>query len=67
MVIGKIQVGLANGYLNRSNKLLGKKGLFDSAAGFLIWLFIPVIAIGLIYFLDRLKQQCIQCLLCVWV
>ncbi|MEL0640160.1 beta-lactamase regulator AmpE [Pseudoalteromonas aliena] len=42
----------ANGYLNRSNKLLGKKGLFDSAAGFLIWLFIPVIAIWLIYFLS---------------
>ncbi|MGY8877894.1 MAG: beta-lactamase regulator AmpE, partial [Pseudoalteromonas sp.] len=30
-----------NGYLNRSNKLLGDKGLFSSAPGFLIWLLLP--------------------------
>ena len=42
----------ANGYLNRSNKLLGDKGLFSSAPGFLIWLLLPVIAIALIYCLS---------------
>ncbi len=42
----------ANGYLNRSNKLLGDKGLFSSAPGFLIWLLLPVIAVALIYCLS---------------
>ncbi|MBH0037064.1 beta-lactamase regulator AmpE [Pseudoalteromonas sp. SWN166] len=42
----------ANGYLNRSNKLLGDKGLFSSAPGFLIWLLLPVIAMALIYCLS---------------
>ncbi|QQM63887.1 beta-lactamase regulator AmpE [Pseudoalteromonas sp. LC2018020214] len=41
-----------NGYLNRSNKLLGDKGLFSSAPGFLIWLLLPVIAIAFIYCLS---------------
>ncbi|XQF92591.1 beta-lactamase regulator AmpE [Pseudoalteromonas espejiana] len=39
----------ANGYLNRSTKLLADKGLFSSAVGFLIWLVLPVIAVGIIY------------------
>lgn len=39
----------ANGYLNRSTKLLADKGLFSSAVGFLIWLVLPVIAVGLVY------------------
>ena len=42
----------ANSYLNRSNKLLGDKGLFSSAPGFLIWLLLPVIAMALIYCLS---------------
>ena len=42
----------ANGYLNRSNKLLGDKGLLSSAPGFLIWLLLPVIAVALIYCLS---------------
>jgi len=41
-----------NGYLNRSSKLLGDKGLFSSAPGFLIWLLLPVIAMALIYCLS---------------
>ncbi|MDQ2043347.1 beta-lactamase regulator AmpE [Pseudoalteromonas fuliginea] len=42
----------ANGYLNRSNKLLGDKGLFSSTLGFLVWLALPVIAIALVYCLS---------------
>jgi len=42
----------ANGYLNRSTKLLANKGLFSSAIGFLIWLFLPVIAIAVVYTLS---------------
>ncbi|ATG78757.1 beta-lactamase regulator AmpE [Pseudoalteromonas sp. 1_2015MBL_MicDiv] len=42
----------ANGYLNRSNKLLGYKGLFSSTLGFLVWLALPVIAIALVYCLS---------------
>ncbi|KAA1150240.1 beta-lactamase regulator AmpE [Pseudoalteromonas fuliginea] len=42
----------ANGYLNRSNKLLGDKGLFSSTPGFLVWLALPVIAIALVYCLS---------------
>jgi AmpE protein len=43
----------ANGYLSRSTKLLAKNGLFGSAPGFLIWLFLPVIAIALVYCLSE--------------
>jgi len=42
----------ANGYLNRSTTLLANKGLFSSAIGFLIWLFLPVIAIAAVYTLS---------------
>ncbi|PWS55322.1 beta-lactamase regulator AmpE [Pseudoalteromonas sp. meg-B1] len=42
----------ANGYLTRSVNLLTNKGLFGTATGFLIWLFLPVIAIGCVYFLS---------------
>jgi len=42
----------ANGYLNRSVNLLTNKGLFGTATGFLIWLLLPVIAVGCVYFLS---------------
>lgn len=42
----------ANGYLTRSVNLLTNKGLFGTATGFLIWLFLPVIAIACLFFLS---------------
>jgi AmpE protein len=42
----------ANGYLTRSVNLLTNKGLFGTATGFLIWLLLPVIAVGCVYFLS---------------
>lgn len=42
----------ANGYLTRSVNLLTNKGLFGTATGFLIWLFLPVVAVGGMYFLS---------------
>jgi AmpE protein len=43
----------ANGYLKRSNRLLARNGLFSSAIGFLIWLFLPVVAMACIYNLSE--------------
>ncbi|MGO2477840.1 MAG: beta-lactamase regulator AmpE [Pseudoalteromonas sp.] len=46
------------GYLTRSQKLLSEKGVFNSPAGFVVWLLLPVVAIALLYvFLDFVIWQ----------
>ncbi|ASM52794.1 AmpE protein [Pseudoalteromonas nigrifaciens] len=42
----------ADGYVNRSANLLTNKGVFGSGVGFLVWLLLPVLAIGCLYLLS---------------
>lgn len=42
----------AQGYLTRSKKQLGEQGLFNSPAGFIIWLCLPVLLVAIIFTLS---------------
>lgn len=42
----------AQGYLTRSKKQLGEQGLFNSPAGFIIWLCLPVLLVAVIFTLS---------------